>query len=115
NGTLDTSFGNRGTVTTSLGPSGFYGNNNNISDVAILGDGKIVVAGTVSSTNYPGGDNFLLARYTANGKLDSTFGSGGIVATDFGGADHGAGLVLQGDGKLVVAGETTPPNGAGPS
>src|SRR5262249_23103687 len=54
-GALDTSFGNRGTVKTA--PSGSTGNNTGLSDVALQSDGKIVVAGTITTS--VGGDNFL--------------------------------------------------------
>src|SRR5437763_533641 len=106
-GLPDPTFGTNGVVTTALGSSHSYANS-----LAIQSNGKIIAAGYASYSQT--GPDFALVRYTANGKLDSTFGSGGVVTTDFGGADHGAGLVLQGDGKLVVAGVTMPPNGAGP-
>jgi uncharacterized delta-60 repeat protein len=43
-------------------------------------------------------------RYLPDGSLDPTFGTGGLVTTDFGGIDRGFALVLQPDGKLVAAG-----------
>lgn len=52
------------------------------------------------------GDDFALARYLADGHLDATFGLGGTVTTDFGGAEFALALVLQPDGKLVAAGFT---------
>jgi len=92
-GALDTSFGSGGKVTTDFGgsyhPDGF--------SVALQPDGKIVVAG------YAGGD-FALARYNSDGALDTSFGSGGKVTTDFGGSDAGYSVALQPDGKIVVAG-----------
>src|SRR5258708_937221 len=45
------------------------------------------------------------------GMLDTAFGSGGLVTTDFGGIDSVAGAVRQPDGKIVVAGTTTPTGG----
>lgn len=103
-GKLDTTFGNRGTVTTDLGS----GSCDRIYALAIQADGKIVAAGETNS--FPGGDNFLVARYTASGRLDSTFGNGGVVSTDFQAAlsvDEARDLAIQGDGKIVVAGRTT--------
>src|SRR6266446_5298408 len=38
------------------------------------------------------------------GSLDASFGTAGKVTTDFGGDDHGTGLVIQSDDKLVLAG-----------
>lgn len=41
----------------------------------------------------------------AHGKLDSTFGNGGKVLTEFGDNDEARAIVVQPDGKIVVAGE----------
>jgi uncharacterized delta-60 repeat protein len=65
--------------------------------VAIQGDGKIVAAGVASG-------DFALARYNADGTLDTEFGSGGTITTDFGGDDKANALALQRDGQIVVAG-----------
>src|SRR5262249_34870090 len=74
-GALDRSFGKQGTVLTSIGQGAAA------STLAILGDGRMLVAGwTIGSS---GGQNFLLARYTSGGSLDSTFGSKGVVSRDF--------------------------------
>ena len=44
----------------------------------------------------------VLAR---NGDLDPAFGSGGKIITDFaGGSDYGRSLVVQADGKILIAG-----------
>jgi len=68
-------------------------------------DGKIVVAG--NTQNYPVSDDFALARYNPNGTLDTSFGAGGKVVTKFSGNSAATALVLQNDGKLVAAGETS--------
>jgi len=95
-GTLDTSFGTDGRVTTDFG-----GRWEGASSVALQGDGKIVVAGG-SVIFY---DNFALARYNSDGTLDTTFGSGGKVITDFGEVSSQAySVVVQPDGKIVAAG-----------
>jgi uncharacterized delta-60 repeat protein len=91
-GSLDTSFGLEGIVTTTIGgvDSGHSG--------AIQSDGKIVVVGASES-------HFAVARYTATGTLDSTFGSGGIVTTAIGTAmSAGRSVVLLPDDRIVVAG-----------
>jgi uncharacterized delta-60 repeat protein len=94
-GSLDRTFGLRGRLRTDLG------GRNRVAALALQPDGKIVAAGT---TTLPGAD-FALARYDANGDLDPTFGTGGIVRTDFaGGFDSANALAIQPDGKLVVAG-----------
>jgi uncharacterized delta-60 repeat protein len=78
--------------------------------VALQRDGKIVVAGY--SDAHASGD-FALARYTPDGTLDTSFGPSrtGTVFTDFEGfQDLAHAIVLQPDGKIVVAGEATLPN-----
>jgi uncharacterized delta-60 repeat protein len=92
-GTLDSSFGSGGIVTTDLGPF------EAATAVVVQIDGKIVATGSTSS------GNFALVRYTANGSLDGSFGSGGIVTTNFGfSSAFGGALVIQSDGKIVAAG-----------
>ena len=94
-GNLDRSFGRGGTVVTRLG---------SYSDglaIAIQRDGKVLVAGrawTGSRTD------FALARYTVGGKLDSSFGRGGMLLTPFGSWNGAEAVALQADGKIVVAG-----------
>jgi uncharacterized delta-60 repeat protein len=99
NGALDTSFGSGGKVTTAIGSSHDNGN-----ALVLQPDGKLVLAGYASTSSST--SSFALARYTPNGTLDPTFGSGGKVTTALGsGAEDGANaLVLQPDGKLVAAG-----------
>jgi uncharacterized delta-60 repeat protein/uncharacterized repeat protein (TIGR01451 family) len=95
-GSLDTSFASGGIVATNFGFDSAFG-----GALAIQPDGKIVAAGRA-------GTDFLLARYNGDGSLDATFGSGGIVTTDFGGTvfDAAFGVALQSNGKIVAAGGT---------
>lgn len=96
-GSLDTSFGGNGKVTTD-----FSGENDSGWSVGIQNDGKIVVAGST----YNGSDSdFALARYNSDGSLDTTFGGDGKVTTDFNGYDDvGNAMVIYPNGKIVVAG-----------
>jgi uncharacterized delta-60 repeat protein len=102
NGSLDTSFGNGGIVTTFF-PEGSYA-----FDVALQSDGKIVAAGTVFVAFDPGemsDTDFALARYNSDGTPDTTFGSGGQVMTDFVGMEDDAfSILIQPDGKIVAVG-----------
>jgi uncharacterized delta-60 repeat protein len=99
-GSLDASFGTGGLLTTD-----FAGANDNAQAVVLQSDGKIVAAGFATS----GTENFALARYNADGSLDTTFGLSGKVMTDFlRGTDVAEGVALQADGKLVAAGFTYP-------
>jgi uncharacterized delta-60 repeat protein len=98
-GTLDTSFGSGGIVTTSFGSKSVA----SAFAVAVQPDGKIVEAGW-GETSHPEARYLDVARYNPNGTLDSSFGSGGEVLTQFPNIDTGGlgGLVLQPDGKIVV-------------
>jgi uncharacterized delta-60 repeat protein len=95
-GSLDGTFGSGGKVTTSFDSTSDRGN-----DLVIQSDGKIVVAGSTSSSGIV---KFALARYTVSGNLDPSFGTGGKSIVDFGGGGAAAALTLQADGKIVVAG-----------
>ena len=96
-GSLDTSFGSGGKVTTAIGSS-----NDNARSVVLQSDGKIVVVGNSWSSAY----DFAVVRYNADGSLDTSFGSGGKVTTQVGGSlsDTAYSVVLQSDGKIIVAG-----------
>lgn len=97
-GSLDTSFGTGGKVTTDI-----TANNDQIMGVAVQPDGRIVVGGFVNAG--AGATDFAAARYNANGTLDANFGAGGIARTDFAGTlDGGSNLALQPDGKIIVVG-----------
>jgi uncharacterized delta-60 repeat protein len=102
NGSLDTGFGAGGKVTTD-----FSGDVDAANAVALQSDGKIVVSGfavTGRTMQFPNQD-FALARYNSNGSLDATFGTGGKVTTDFSGLfDTPLAMVIQNDGKIVLAG-----------
>jgi uncharacterized delta-60 repeat protein len=101
---LDTSFGTGGVVLTPFFDDPVF-STANASAAAIQADNKIVAAGLASFDD--GGFEyyeFALARYNLDGTLDSTFGTGGKVLTDLGGDAGISALVIQRDGKLVVAG-----------
>jgi uncharacterized delta-60 repeat protein len=106
-GSLDTSFGSGGVVTTDLGRRGV----DEGFDVAVQSDGKIVMVGR---SNGPTGYDFGVLRYDADGSLDPSFGTGGIVTTDFaGGTDYAHGVAIQPDGKIVLAGHASVGGGSG--
>ena len=98
NGSLDTSFGTGGIVTTRIGSADDLGR-----AVVLQADGKIVVVG---ESMIAGNFDIALTRYNSDGSLDSSFGGGdGIVTTAVGtGHDHGQSVTVQADGKLLVAG-----------
>jgi len=98
-GELDTSFNSTGIVITDFG---FDGSDNHATSLAIQSDGKIVVAGYVM--NLSGRSDFAVARYDADGGLDTSFGSGGLVAIDVGGGDDYATAVAITDDGIVISG-----------
>ena len=54
--------------------------------------------------------DFMLARYSANGALDTTFGTNGVVKTDISGADDFAeNLAIDAAGRIIVVGRATSP------
>ena len=89
NGSIDTSFGNQGSVV-------FAGANATeqfaVNSVAIQSDQKIVLANSVA-----------LFRLNANGSTDSSFGSGGKVSSLI----SGSAITSQSDGRILIAGSTT--------
>ncbi|MCF1597221.1 calcium-binding protein [Streptomyces muensis] len=89
-GSLDTTFGGDGKVTTDLGGYNFG------ETVVVQSTGRIVMAGW-------GGDDFTLVRYNPDGSRDGTFGTNGVVTTDFGTSSAVYDLMLQPD-DLIVAG-----------
>jgi len=101
NGSLDKRFGKNGKITTD-----FFRNVDSISAVAIQPDGGIVVAGFAQLGGSGGTPRvFALARYRNDGSPDTSFGNGGALTTSFGGNFAAASaLMLQPDGKIVVAG-----------
>jgi len=98
NGSLDTSFDVDGKVITDFGAS----DDNYAAAVLLQSDGKIIVVGiTDNGTDY----DFCLARYDDTGGLDATFGTGGLVITDFGGSEEIFAAALLDDGKIIVVGQ----------
>ncbi len=97
NGTLDTSFGTNGVVTTDLGGDDVG------TIVKMQSDGKILVAGYTSSNSF--GENLAVVRYNTNGTLDSTFGTSGKLVTGlpFNNIEV-SDLALQADGKILISG-----------
>ena len=91
-GDLDTDFSSDGKVRTSIGTF------DTARDIAVQPDGRLVVVGQSDG-------NVAVARYAVTGALDTSFSGDGMVTTDIGGNDdHATSVVLQPDGRIVVAG-----------
>lgn len=98
-GSFDTTYGDNGVTTARIVDGSNYSDN-----MLIQADGKVIIVGhTILDGEY----NLAMVRFETNGDLDSTFGTDGMVNTDFeGGEDYGKGVALQPDNKIVLAGET---------
>jgi uncharacterized delta-60 repeat protein len=99
-GTPDTAFSADGVVTFNGTANGEDSGN----AVAVQTDGKIVVVGQSSN----GVDNdVIVLRYNANGVLDTTFSTDGVVIYDGGNNDRGRAVAVQADGKIIVVGQSS--------
>ncbi|MEZ0318206.1 MAG: cadherin-like domain-containing protein [Methylophilaceae bacterium] len=99
-GSVDTSFGLNGKLSTDVMREDFA------TSVAIQADGKIVVAGySTPKITDTGKEYFSLTRYNPNGSLDPTFGTGGKVTTLLGDTATNRSMLIQADGKILVAGD----------
>lgn len=96
-GSFDPSFPD---VVTSINSASEYAR-----AIAVQDDGKIVVAGHLDGTN----SAFLVIRLTSSGAYDNTFGTAGIVTSDFGASsiNETNSMVIQPDGKILIAGWTS--------
>jgi uncharacterized delta-60 repeat protein len=102
NGGLDPAFGTGGVVLTDVPASTSSG-----ARALVLAAGRPVVAGfAFVGQGAAQARQFVVARYTTAGALDGSFGSGGIVLTDFASSssEEAASLVALPDGRLVAAG-----------
>lgn len=105
-GSMDNSFSSDGKTTVYLDLGGSAANNQDEAlCVAIQPfDGKIVVGGyarTGATTQ-----RFAVARLNADGSLDSSFGKQAFPSGS-GSNDYAAGVAIQSDGKIVVAGTSS--------
>lgn len=101
-GALDLNFGDSGKVITDLSNL-----NDVVSAVHILDNGKIYAIGYGGVDNSATKLDFALVRYNADGSLDNTFGDSGKVFTSIGTVnDYATCMLMQPDGKIVLAGYT---------
>jgi uncharacterized delta-60 repeat protein len=99
-GSLDSTFNEVGIVRTDVGIHTL----DFLYAITIQPDQKIVAVGSV---NVGGNLDFAVIRYLADGSIDSDFGINGLAQIDFNnGDDAGHAIVLQPDGKMVLAGTT---------
>ncbi|WP_375478733.1 DUF4347 domain-containing protein [uncultured Nostoc sp.] len=105
NGSLDSSFGNSGKAITD-----FANQSDRAYSVTIQPDGKILTAGITYNDNQT---DAALVRYNSNGSLDTTFGNGGKVVTNFEGKNEWIkSIAVQPNSKIVVGGYLNPNDGS---
>ena len=79
------------------------------NSVAVDANGRIVVASTAGVWNEDytwNNQDILLTRYTPDGALDSSFGDNGRSVVDLGSAEQVAAVAIDGEGRILVAGNT---------
>jgi uncharacterized delta-60 repeat protein len=111
-GTLDSSFGAGGVTATQLG-SGFNASSA-VTALALQQDGNVVAAGVASDND--GDPQLLVARLSGStGNFDGGFGEGGRLMAQVGAGEppfsQAAGVALQPDGKVLLAGVANAPGG----
>ncbi len=110
NGKLDTSFGDGGEI----GPFSTFTSFISIAGVIVQANGSFILAG--GSYNGPP-NNYFLARFTAAGIVDSSFGINGTVTVQFTNTDASVdsvnSIAATTDGKIVIVGDATDSSGFG--
>lgn len=97
-GSLDSSFGFDGIVTTDFG----FGDDA-IQGLVLLPDGRFIAGGWMTSAS--GDHDMAAACYTATGDLDASFGTGGKAVVSFGnGDDRAMGITRNSDGSIMLGG-----------
>jgi len=98
NGSPDSSFGTNGLVNTGFWSAWAYGS---VSAVGVMPDGRIVAVGSTST------GLMIAVRMMPDGSPDTSFYHTGVVTTT-GGENFGSGnaMLLQQDGKIIIAGAT---------
>ena len=104
-GSLDMSFGSSGAVPI------FVDSCASFEGLAIEPNGDLYFAGGI---HYLYNSDLFVARVTASGDLDTSFGANGVAIVDVGNADNAAsvcygcqGIIRQPDGKIVTVGSTS--------
>jgi uncharacterized delta-60 repeat protein len=100
-GSLDASFGTAGNVAVSF--SNVFGEE--AVDLGVQSDGRIVVGGFTRASATVLNYDFAAVRFNIDGSIDTSFGNNGVVVIDFDGqVDKAERLLVQDDGKIILAG-----------
>ena len=111
-GTLDTTFGTAGHVTTD-----FFGSTDQVRRMKLQPDGRIVVIGRAAHILSPtsGTFEFAIVRYSVDGATEPGFGGGGKSTNTPGGViTEPLGLAIDSVGKIVTCGRSAIDGGTEP-
>jgi uncharacterized delta-60 repeat protein len=109
-GELDPSFGTGGKSSADITGQLL---DDAVGDVALLSDGRILVAGT-TSTGSPSEHDLAVAVFRTDGSLDESFGQLGRILIDLGGDDFCNAVSVQSDGRILLGGYRTAVAGTPP-
>jgi uncharacterized delta-60 repeat protein len=96
-GRLDPSFGDGGVTVVDVGD----GYTNGLADVKLAPDGKILAGGMAGRIS---DSRITVMRFTADGRLDPSFGAGGKASLDTGRQQSTFAIALDAGGKVTVSG-----------
>lgn len=97
-GSFDDTFGNAGQFVFEV-PTNFY-----CYDMTLDGDERIIVVGMSGLIGM--GNQMTVMRVLSNGTVDTSFGSAGANIAVIGGSSSADAVIVQTDGKIVLAGRT---------
>ncbi len=109
-GDLDPSFGTGGKSSADI--TGQF-LDDAVGDIALLPDGRILVAGTTSS-GFPSEHDAAVVLFRPDGSVDETFGQSGRVLIDQGGNEFCYAVAVQSDGRILLGGYRTVLAGGSP-
>lgn len=99
-GSLDTTFGQGGKATAVVRPKARAFP----TSASLQSDGKIIVAGHLVN-DYTVATDIVVARFSASGTLDSSFGQSGKIISKIGkGSEQANSVAIQSGGKIIVGG-----------
>lgn len=81
-----------------------FAGSNAVGGMAVQADGRIILAG--ATTDRGDDDDVFVIRIRPDGEIDAGFGVNGIVYLDFGGDDTGGPVVIDSQGRIVIAGSS---------
>ncbi|MCB9419658.1 MAG: tandem-95 repeat protein [Ardenticatenaceae bacterium] len=110
NGALDGTFGAGGVVSQDVSRNASLKINDLAYALGEQSDGKLILAGFVETGDVTNAEDIGLVRFTAEGALDTTFGTSGTVLLSHADGDFAYDMVVQTTNKIVVASTNLSPS-----